>query len=316
MKNGVDVYLFNIFLTSFGKTRKANVTGLLLPPLLAKLTGKRVCTYMHNFIETQDIEKLGYKKKWLPTKIASLLERLIANNTLLLVPLKSQGLTLEAQFHTKVHNLVVPYVEGISSFMSSSGALYDAKRENNAPLSFLLFGSWGPQKDLDGALNIFRELIAERKNIKVIIGGKVNSNFPSYALEMEKIISDFPINRISWIRNLPETLVSELFSQSDVLFLPYKAAGGYSAVMNVGAFHGIKMVAYDIPELRELDTIISAGCIFVDHSDRDAVKKSLIRVAEEARQERNSNNCDLKTKLHKSLVAIDDLIGVMMSDKN
>lgn len=316
MKEDVDVYFFNIFLTSFGSSGRANVTGLLLPTLLAKLTGKRVCTYMHNFIETQDIEKLGYERKWLATKIAGMLERLIANNTSLIVPLESQRLALETLFQNKVHSIVIPYVEGLYSFMCNHDVVYNSKNSNCDSLSFLLFGSWGPQKDLEGALTIFRELIAEGKKIQVVIGGGVNSNFPEYDRKIEKIIDDFPFKCVRWIKSVSEESVSELFSCSDVLFLPYHAAGGYSAVMNVGAFYGIKIAAYDIHELRELDSIIGAGCVFVDPSDRNMVKETLIKMAEDPRNARNIDSQILRMNLQKSLVAIDDLIGMMIEDKN
>ena len=316
MKEDLDVYFFNILLTSFGHARRANTVGLLLPTFVAKLTGKKVCTYMHNFVETQDIEKLGYKKKWLVTKIVGLLERLIAGNTLLLVPLESQRLALETLFHTEVHNVTIPYVEGISGFICNPDGLHNSKKGDSGTLSFLLFGSWGPQKDLVGALSIFRDLITEGKNIEVVIAGKANPNFPSYDREIEKIIANFPINYVKWTKNVTEESVLELFSHFDVLFLPYNAAGGYSAVMNVGAFYGIRMVSYDVPELREFDSIISAGCVFVDPSDHDAVKKTLIRVAEEARFERSPTDQDLKAKLQKSLVAIEGLIGVMIDDED
>ena len=316
MKEDVDVYFFNIFLTSFGSSRRANVTGLLLPTLLAKLTGKRVCTYMHNFIETQDIEKLGYERKWLSTKIASMLERLIASNSSLIVPLESQRLTLESLFRTKVHSVIIPYVEGLCSFISNPDAECNSMNGGDRLHNFLLFGSWGPQKNLGGALTIFRELIREGKNIQVVIGGGANSNFSGYDRKIEKIIADFPINRIKWIKDVPEGSVSELFYSSDVLFLPYNAAGGYSAVMNVGAFYGIKMVAYDVPELREFDAIINAGCVFVDPSDHDAVKKTLIKAAEDARNEERPAVQVIQMKLQKSIVAIGNLISIITSDKD
>ncbi|MCL4316657.1 MAG: glycosyltransferase [Candidatus Thermoplasmatota archaeon] len=315
MKNDIDVYIFNIFLTSFGRSKIANVTGLLLPVLLSKLTHKRVCTYMHNFIETQDIENLGYEKKWFATKIASRLERGIANNTFLVVPLESQRLTLEALFHSKVHSVLVPYVEGIYGFISNPIELQNSKSDHNKPLSFLLFGSWGPQKDLDGALKIFKELIDEGNDLRVVIGGKANGNFPHYEKKIEDIIAQFPTKYIRWIKNVPEENVPRLFEDADVLFLPYNAAGGYSAVMNVGAFYDLQIVSYDVPELREFDLIIRAGCTFVDPSKPDEVKKVLVQRATESRRNRRNNQSMPMEKLQKSLRAVDDFIDLII-DRN
>ena len=316
MRQDVDIYFFNIFLTSFGSSRKANVTGLLLPILLARLTGKRVCTYMHNFIETQNIEKLGYRRTWWAIKIANLLERLIAHNTLLLVPLKSQRTVLETILHTRVHNVVIPYVEGLCSFMCRPNVGSNFRKGNGVVPTFLLFGSWGPQKDLEGALTIFGELSSEGNDLQVVVAGKVNSNFPGYDRKIENVIDDFPVKNVNWTKNVPEENVSELFYGSDVLFLPYNAAGGYSAVMNVGAFYGIKVVAYDIPELREFDSIIKAGCVFVDPSDHASIKLTLLKTAEEARDEGRPVGQIQNMKLQESLVAINDLISIIMNDRN
>lgn len=311
MKSDIDVYIFNIFLTSFGRSRIANVTGLLLPALLSKLTHKSVCTYMHNFIETQDIEKLGYEKKWLATRVASLLERRIANNTLLFVPLESQRLNLEALFHTKVHSVLIPYVEGVCSFVCKADKLREPKSDATKPLSFLLFGSWGPQKDLEGALRIFKELIDEGNDIRITVNGNINSNFLHYEEKIERIMAQLPSKYFMWTKDVPETMVSGLFVDSDVLFLPYNAAGGYSGVMNIGAFYGLHIVSYDISELRELDSIIHAGCTFVDPSRPDEVKRTLIEVARESRRSRGSNRSISQEKIHESLRAVEDFVDLI-----
>ena len=315
MKSDIDVYIFNIFLTSFGRSRIANVTGLLLPVLLSKLTHKRVCTYMHNFIETQDIEKLGYEKKWLATRVASLLERRIANNTLLFVPLESQRLTLEALFHSKVNSVLIPYVEGVCSFICKVDELHELKSDDTKPLSFLLFGSWGPQKDLEGALRIFKELIDEGNDIRITVSGNINNNFPHYEKKIERIMAQLPSKYIMWIKDVPERMVQSLFVDSDVLFLPYNAAGGYSGVMNVGAFYDMQMVSYDVPELREFDLIIGAGCTFVDPSQPVEVKRVLVQKARESRRSKGGNQSISREKLQKSLRAAEDFVD-MIIDSN
>lgn len=76
--------------------------------------------------------------------------------------------------------------------------------------------------------------------------------------------------------NVSDDVLYELFTESELLFLPYNAAGGYSAVMNVGALYGMRMVAYDIPELREFRNVIGPDCEFVDTTSRKAVKTTLI----------------------------------------
>lgn len=316
MRGVVDIYVFNIFLTSFGRSKVTNAIGLLIPTLISRLSGKRVCTYLHNSIETQDVEKLGYKDTWFVKKVASRLEWLIARNTLLIVPLKSQASILESMFRTSVRSLAVPYVEGINGFISNSNENMEFGRWERRTFNYLLFGSWGPQKDLNGALKIFKEVLDEGHEIHVIVAGNANSNFPHYTEEIERLIGLFPAPNIEWIKAVPEELVPALFLNSDVLFLPYRAAGGYSAVMNVGAFYGIKIVAYDIPELKEFDSMIKAGCTFVDSQQPDELKRVLISAAQESKIEKLTNTATMRSKLRASLDAVEDLIEMLIQEIN
>ncbi|MDG7000662.1 MAG: glycosyltransferase [Nitrososphaerota archaeon] len=274
-RNSVDVFLFNIHLTSFGKSKIANGLGLLLPSMVAKITGLKVVVYMHNFVETEDVAKLGYGNRRFSIMIAKGLERLIAINTKLVVPLESQSEKLNAFLRTKPENLSIPYVEGIYSALHMIKKMDSLTRRSGTTYRVLLFGSWGPQKDLEGALMILGELITEGIDIEILVAGSINMNFPHYYDKIQKLAETLPKDKYRFMMNVPDESVHELFVDSDLLFLPYNAAGGYSAVMNIGALFGLRMMAYDLPQLREFSNAIETNCEFVDPNNRAEMKIKL-----------------------------------------
>jgi hypothetical protein len=70
----VDGFLFNTYLTMFGRSRMANAIGNLVPPTLALVSRKPVVVYMHNFLETQDVTELGYQPSSLQRFVVRLIE--------------------------------------------------------------------------------------------------------------------------------------------------------------------------------------------------------------------------------------------------
>ena len=64
---------------------------------------------------------------------------------------------------------------------------------------------------------------------------------------------------------------------SDLVILPYNAIAGPSGVMGLAAFHGCRIVAYDVPELREYDAILDGRTVFVPPRDPDALAEAVRR---------------------------------------
>lgn len=272
MDKEVDAYFFNLSLTMFGIKRVSNFIGLLMPPLIAKVTKKKVLVYMHDFIETEEVEKLGYNPSLFARMIASFLEKLIVKNTILIVPRLSQKSILESKYGISIHSMIIPYVEGIylegqQTFSNLSAALNHGNRVN-----VLLFGSWGPQKDLYGGLKFLSRLIDSGCDINVIVAGGPNLNFPDYVSQMKHSLESFSQQNLTYLPKVSDEEVPEIFEASDILFLPYLTSGGYSAVMNLGALYELRIIAYDIRQLREVSSLIGAEAIFIEPDDSDSVE--------------------------------------------
>lgn len=274
-----DVFLFNMYVTSFGKSRLANLFGLCLPSLLALCQQREVAVYMHNFLETQDVERLGYHPSRLARGLVHLLERALIVCTTVIVPLESQRETIRKQFHRNVHSVMLPFMDGVSSYLFEPH--YDTSLRRRAlsdTFQILLFGSWGPQKDLAGPISAVEVLLRKGRKVHLTVAGPVNSNFPEYEEFVQSLVRRLPAESLSWLGAVSDLVVQRLFRSADLLVLPYLATGGYSGVMNLGTFFGIPMIAYDLPELRELAREIKANCDFVDPHDLASLMETIAKV--------------------------------------
>ena len=115
-KKKYDLVFFNLILTSFGKRNLSNGIGLLIPPVYSILTRKRPVVYIHNLVETQSLEKLGYGNAYLSKQFAKMLEKIIFDTADIFLPLESQRKTVERIYGMKVEQSLFVGVEGIWSF--------------------------------------------------------------------------------------------------------------------------------------------------------------------------------------------------------
>lgn len=267
----LDVFLFNIYVTAFGRSRMANAVGLLLAPLLATLSRRPVVVYMHNFVETQDIRALGYEPTKLQRLIARSIEFVLVHASQVVVPLDSQKIQIERVLGSKVRSLLVTFAEpfGIMLSLGEERRLRAETKGNS--LRVLLLGAWGPQKDLDGVIRGLNRALVEGVDLTVTITGKVNAQFPDYKAKLESLAAGLESSRFTYLIEVPEAQLLELVETHDVLLLPYVATGGSSGAMMLGAYCGIEIVAYDLPQLRETATKIGIAPSFITAGDDEGL---------------------------------------------
>lgn len=271
----LDLVVFNIYLTSFGKKALANGIGILIPIVASLAFETPPVVYMHNFVETQNLGALGYRPTSPGTRIARLLERLIVWRCDVVVPLESQRRQLESHFGRKLRSGIVPYVEAVPGVLSGSSNIRTALAGPNSGLRVLLFGAWGPQKDAEGILRLLSGINQKDLPIVTIVAGGINPNFPSYAKRLDDLHSELGAAAFDLRLGVAETEVAALFRGCDVIILPYTATGGYSAVMNVAAYYGLPILAYDVDELRESASQIGVSCKFFQPGDAVGLRKLL-----------------------------------------
>jgi glycosyltransferase involved in cell wall biosynthesis len=277
-----DLYLFNIYVTSFGRKPVVNAFGLLMPVLLAQGTRKPVRVYMHNFLETQDVEQLGYRPAPWVRRVVRWLERRLVGHTSVVVSLGSQAAVVEREVGGHVQSFILPYIETMPSIyarLGSGASLAPTSLAVGAPVRVLLFGVWGPQKDLGGALELLRKVQGSGEDIQVTVAGGANPSFPEYAAEIDKFESAMPKESFRFLGWVSEDDVLGLTLEHDLLFLPYRATGGYSGAMNCGALTDLPVVAYDLPQLREFAQELGVHPAFIDPTRADQLAEAIRRAA-------------------------------------
>lgn len=307
-KKKYDLVFFNLILTSFGKRNLSNGIGLLIPPVYSILTHKRPVVYIHNLVETQSLEKLGYGNAYLSKKFAKMLEKIIFYTADIILPLESQRKTVERIYGMKVEQSLFVGVEGIWSFKNYLSLHNRSDVNNLGKRRILLFGAWGPQKDIINLLKMLKTLSTTLKCFHVTVAGSINQNFPEYREKISNIFLELDSDRFSFIENPEENEIPELFINSDILILPYNATGGYSGVMNIARLYCIKIIAYDIDELREIAQVIGGDVDFIPRDNRENLERVLLdfvwepklRSAEEELAEILGRGSDQMTKILKT----------------
>ncbi|HKN06162.1 MAG TPA: hypothetical protein VJ021_00965 [Thermoplasmata archaeon] len=273
---GLDGFLFNVYLTAFGRTSLANGVGLLMPPLLALLTRKPVIVYMHNLLETQDVAQLGYQPTFLQRLGARFLERLLLRWTTVVVPLKSQREKVVEAFGIVVQRAPLPFIEPFGLLAALGKAPKNDAISSDEPTRILLLGNWGPQKDLMGVLHALRVAHERGGRFTVSITGAVNPQFPQYQREVGRAVDSMDPKWFRFLGYVPEAELLDVVLSHDLLILPYNATGGYSGAMSVGTYCGAGVIAYDLPQLRETAVELGVRPSFVMKNDVDAIVNEIL----------------------------------------
>lgn len=272
----LDGYLFSINPTLFGRKSLANGLGMLLPVAVRRLTGKPVVVFMHNLVVSQDFRTLGYNPSPGSLAAARWLERTVGRSTRVAAGLESMVRAAHEELRIPIDFVPMRYVESAPVLLSGDAArLAPAERGPEEPRRILFFGVWGPQKDLAGALEMLEGLGASAGPFTVTVAGGAHPNFPEYAERLRQLAERLPAARYRFLGHVAEPDVPALFRAHDVLVLPYRAAGGYSGVMNVGATYGIPIIAYDHPQLRECARVLGVDARFIPAGDGEAFQRAL-----------------------------------------
>ena len=309
-RRDLDLFLFSIYPTAFGRSPGANAAGLFLPSFLAKVSRVPVVVFMHNFLETQEVGKLGYRPGVFSRWVVRTLERWIVGSTTTIVPLRSMKETVEREVGSGVVVLPIPYVESIYSATISPPSNDVPGGPTGDAIQVLLFGTWGPQKNLKGAVETLISLISDGLPLQITIAGEVNPNFPAYQLWYNELLASLPPDRFRLLHQIPEGAVYPLVASADALLLPYRTTGGYSGVMNCAGLAGTPVIAYELPQLREFAEVLGLSAQFVTPGDASGVERSLKWAFSRSRARVSGERVPLADKLKGASDAIDRLLDL------
>jgi len=302
-----DLIIFNMNSTSFGEGNLSNFLGLITPLILKKILKKNVEVIYHSSVLTNDVEKLGYNSLYdkLRKAVLKYIETSIFRNLNTYVPLDLYKNILDKEVKkNNVKTIKIEFTEAIPTLLLNKVEEENIKVEhnNNFP-RILLYGYWGPQKDLSFALNTLNELKKEGYNFNLILGGGINNHFKDYQRKYNELIEKYKdiINELKGY--VEEKDLLDMFKSSDLVLLPYATSGGYSGVLSLSIFFELPVIGIVFPEYLEQ----SKGHENVILVKREDFKNAIRDFLDNFKNGR-SKTINVKEKIEKSVKYLNDLI--------
>ena len=264
-----DLVIFNYGPTVFGKSNIMNLLGLFMPISASKLCNTVIISQGSSL--TNDAINLGYNslKDRLKYEVLNVLEKHLYRK----VKSFAQLPVYEKMLKEKVKNnrvlgvLKSDYIDAILTVYLNgkiNEEFIESTISHDLP-QILLHGFWGPQKNIEFALNTLRVLKNSGQNYNLIISGGINIHFPEYESYFLKILDKYQDIVSDYRGYVPEKTLMGLFLNSDLILMPYNVPGGQSGVLEMASFFGNYVICLDFPEFRE--EIKSDDNIFLVNKD-------------------------------------------------
>lgn len=258
-KQDYDLFIININPTVFGNGSIINFLAHIIPFLVKNIFKMRIIVIYHNSVLTNDVSNLGYNSMWdrIRELILFRIEYLLFKNidTYLLVDIYVD-LINKLIPKNSIKLLDIPAMEVIPTLHLNSIDFNENKHylkttKKDAP-SVLLHGYWGPQKNLLSALEALEKCRKGGFNFEIIISGVPNPHFPEYAKEHNIFLTKYA-NLITGVRgHISEKEIFQLFTNADLVLLPYSVAGGHSGVLAIAYALDTPTIARRLPEFESI----------------------------------------------------------------
>jgi glycosyltransferase involved in cell wall biosynthesis len=231
-----DLVWFNLGASIFGRSPWCNISGSLTP-MLARQIGLPTVVTLHELVEFADLRALnapGGPFAWLG---ARLLTNIATHADVICLTMRQYESLLSARQLECSHIPIGAYHEPELLQESTSQDL-------------LFFTTLAPFKGLELLLEAFCRLHHMYPHLKLTIAGAEHTRFPNYAHELKEQFSS--MDGITWLGQIPEERVIDLFREAQIVIVPYRASTGSSSVLYQAATWGRCIVASDLKEIRIL----------------------------------------------------------------
>ena len=231
-----DLIWFNLGASIFGRLPLANFSGFFAP-LRARMLGFPTVVTLHELMELADLRGLNAPGGPLAPYGARLLTQ---------IALQADVICLTMRRYTEWLAARQP---GLRYIHIPIGAYHDPEiLAESSSRSLLFFTTLAPFKGLEVLLETFQALRADFPDLSLTIAGAQHARFPAYAQQMKNTVENIP--GICWLGEVPEEQVRKLFSEAQLVILPYMASTGSSSVIHQAATWGRAIVASDLAETR------------------------------------------------------------------
>ena len=253
VKSNYDRVLINSMPTSQGSKIMPNLLYLLMPIILSRFYRINVSVLYHNSPYLNDVKKLGYSGilDSIKSPAIKLIEGKMFTSCNVYFLLKQYADRIkQINPDGKTDYLRPNGMAGFTTLYLNDKLRLDSleRTYSEQDFSLLIYGSWGPQKDILKALEAVRIIKNSSLRIKVTVAGDVNLHFPSYKEEFERTLSEYSPYIDKRLQYVNEIDLHSLFLNADVIVLPYTTPGGFSGVLSVAILFKLHVV---VPEFEE-----------------------------------------------------------------
>ena len=308
-----DLVIFNYGPTVFGKSNIMNLLGLFMPISASKLCNTVIVSQGSSL--TNDAINLGYNslKDRLKYEVLKVLEKHLYRK----VKSFAQLPVYEKMLKEKVKNnrvlgvLKSDYIDAVLTVYLNgriNEEFIESTISHNLP-QILLHGFWGPQKNIEFALQTLKSLKDNNYKFNLIISGGINVHFPEYKKYFEDVLNKYNDIISNYLGYVLEKNLMGLFVDADLILMPYNVPGGQSGVLEMSSFFGNDVICLDFPEFRE-EVKDADNIILVDKSNFcNEIKKYLDNYKTLKR------NIEISKKIHSAEENINRFIKKALTDK-
>jgi glycosyltransferase involved in cell wall biosynthesis len=228
-----DLVWFNLGASIFGRSPLSNISGSLTP-MFAKQIGFPTVVTLHELVEFADLRTLNAPGGPFAYWGARLLTQIATRADLVCLTMRHYAERLAMRQLDCAHIPIGAYHE--PQLLDESDAQ-----------ELLFFTTLAPFKGLELLIEAFCRLRMTFPRLKLKIAGAGHTRFPNYARELKNRFGG--LGGISWMGQVPEDQVKDLFRNSQIVVVPYIASTGSSSVLYQAATWGRAIVASDLNEI-------------------------------------------------------------------
>jgi glycosyltransferase involved in cell wall biosynthesis len=281
-----DLVWFNLGGSSFGRSPLANLSGFLGPTRVRKLGIPTVVT-LHELVELTDLSALNAPGGPLARYGARLLTHAAVQADVVCLTMQRYVDWLSARR------------PGLRCVHIPIGAYHPPEILTEAePQELLFFSLLAPFKGLEVLLEAFRSLRAFHPELRLTVAGAEHPRYPGYARRLQREFGSGA--GITWMGEVAEVNIRELFRRAKIVVLPYMASTGSSSVLFQAATWGRSIVASDLPEIRQALDDSGLRVEFFRTGDPASLARALGSMLEAAGQRRAlaEHNFHVVRRLH------------------
>ncbi len=255
-KSKYDSIIVNSMPTSQGNKNLPNILYLILPITWSRIYGLKVSVLYHNSPFLNEVKKLGYSglKNRFKSFVIKAIERRMYSSCDVYFLLKLYA----ERIKEIIPNARVNWINGggISGFpilyLNKKLALESVvKIPSDKSPTVLIYGSWGPQKDIRSALQALKMVKDSEFRITTVVAGDANLHFSNYFCTFEGIISEYKEAIDKRTGYVQEADVYSIFMEADIIVLPYIVPGGFSGVLSISMLFGLDIIVPEFEEYKE-----------------------------------------------------------------